>query len=168
MMSELFDVTKHVPIIVSPNIINRERCKIYSMSDLHLEFYPNHRDLWKVISPFLPNADILILAGDIGISYGINGYDEYKSLLLLFKQKYENVILIPGNHEYYKTRKYDIVSVTDTLRNMCSEINVVFLSNNMVKIKDVYFIGTTLWKKAESHIRYFMSDFGKVFPDVLS
>jgi predicted phosphohydrolase len=105
------------------------------MSDLHLEFYPNHRDLWKVISPFLPNADILILAGDIGIAYGINGYDEYKSLLLLFKQKYENVILIPGNHEYYKTRKYDIVSVTDTLRNMCSEINVVFLSNNMVKIK---------------------------------
>lgn len=165
-MSEIFDTANYVPIIVSPKVTDRERLRIYSISDLHLEFYPNHRDLWKVISPFLPNADILILAGDIGIAYGIKGYDEYTSLLLLFKQKYENVILVPGNHEYYKTKKYDIVTVTDTLRKMCDETGVVLLSNNMAKIKDVYFIGTTLWTKAESHIRHFMSDFGKVFPDV--
>lgn len=167
-MSEIFDTTKYVPIIVSPNIINRGRCKIYSISDLHLEFYPNHRALWKEISPFLPVADVLVLAGDIGIAYGIIGADEYTSLLLLFKQKYENVILVPGNHEYYKTRKYDIESVTNTLREICQKTGVHCLYNNNIKIKGIHFIGTTLWTRAESHIRHFMSDFGKVFPDVAS
>lgn len=77
----------------------------YCISDLHLEYYDSANDLYDKIRHFLPNVDILILAGDIGQPLFKNGHN-YRELLKLFKKRYEHVILVPGNHEYYQISEW--------------------------------------------------------------
>lgn len=79
------------------------------ISDIHLEFYKYLGDV-----PVIPtNAPILILAGDVG----------YPTLPLYWEfmkdvsRRYEHVLLVPGNHEYYhnnaQIQKKRILSVSE-------------------------------------------------------
>ena len=75
--------------------------KIQYASDLHLEFAENWRYLRE--HPLEKAGDILVLAGDIGYIG-----DENYSLHPFWSQvadQYEQVIVVPGNHEFYKYYK---------------------------------------------------------------
>ena len=81
--------------------------KIQYASDLHLEFAENWRYLRE--HPLEKAGDILVLAGDIGYIG-----DENYSLHPFWNQvadQYEQVLVIPGNHEFYKY--YDIASLQE-------------------------------------------------------
>lgn len=144
--------------------INHNKCSIYCISDLHLEFYPHYLTLWNDIKYHLPDADVLVLAGDIGIPTG-DAFIQYGQLLKMFKTRYSNIILVPGNHEYYQAQNYNRELVLDNLKKLCEQCRIILLNNSSIIINDVKFIGTTLW--SEMHPNAKINDIGKVFPSVV-
>lgn len=112
--------------------------RIQFASDIHLEFKENLEFIRS--GAFKVNGDILILAGDIY-------YLDEKLLRQcdFFKwasDNYEQTLLIPGNHEYYRhgnivkdgnTWKLDILS------------NVAYYQNEVVHINNTDIILSTLW-----------------------
>ena len=113
--------------------------KIQYASDLHLEFRENSNFLKH--HPLTVSGEILILAGDIGYigdeNYSKHPFWDWAS------ENYKQVILIPGNHEFYKM--FDI----DQLYNGWSwEIrkNIFCYYNTVISLTDeTDLITTTLW-----------------------
>src|SRR5439155_7258727 len=109
--------------------LTTDKPKIIYVSDLHLEFYKKLKQLLNYINfNDWPDADILILAGDI---MNIKSDDRslkkrFTKLIKLFKEKYKNVIYVAGNHEYYGCKKA-IISINDAdklLKEMCQQLGV--------------------------------------------
>lgn len=110
--------------------------KLNIVSDLHLELLPTVF-IENVTNALLEvDADTLVLAGDICSYYKHNIYTRFLNKMA---QKYDNVLLVPGNHEYYGS---DINAKLNT--NNLQE-NVFILNNTMILIDGVTFLGTTLW-----------------------
>lgn len=115
---------------------------IQLLSDLHLEVHPHF-----VASP-APNADVLVLAGDIG-SYqegsqvkGPHFGLEQFSPLPQFAGWPTPVLFIPGNHEY---DAHDFDEAHDRLRRSCDALGIAWLEQQTVVLGGVRFVGTTLW-----------------------
>jgi predicted MPP superfamily phosphohydrolase len=148
--------------------------KIFPISDLHLEFYPKELAVNNVINKIkeisephdlhLPIADVLVLAGDI--CDPIEKSDIYIELLKEFKKTYKHIILVPGNHEYYKIKNYDRGSAYTKLKEICQISGTILLEKDSVIINRIKFIGTTLWSKADLSILTMLADFGRVFRNV--
>lgn len=109
------------------------------MSDLHLESHPAFR------ARPAPEAELLVLAGDIG-SYQrgsqLQGDDfglERFSPRLGWPVP---VLYVPGNHEY---DKLDFDETHERLRATCERLGITWLEREVVTIGDVRFVGTTLW-----------------------
>ncbi|BAY26099.1 putative metallophosphoesterase [Calothrix sp. NIES-2100] len=101
--------------------------KIQIYSDLHIEFQP--------FTIFVTDADVIVLAGDIhlrekGVKWAIENIQN------------KPVIYVLGNHEYYGSAYPKLVK---KLKNYASGTNVYILENDWVTIKDVTFLGCTLW-----------------------
>lgn len=118
--------------------------KIAYCSDLHLEV--GKRDF------LLPDADLLILAGDIVLGYDLRDVWEYnyisvqqRDFLVNVSMKYKSVIWIPGNHEYWynslETAITDIKYFLDTQ----GITNIHFSECDTYIFNDIKFICTTLW-----------------------
>lgn len=107
-------------------------------SDLHLEFADNWRYLRE--HPLEKAGDILVLAGDIGYL----GDDNYSSHPFwdIAADQYEQVLVVPGNHEFYKY--YDISTLTDG-ELLQIRPNVRVYNNAVITIGDVDMILSTLW-----------------------
>ena len=105
---------------------------MFVLSDLHLEFC--NKPIDKYVKR-MPKKDILILAGDIGLP----NKKHFSRFLFLSSKKYEIVIFVPGNHEYYS--EYD----DDKIEEICVKYGVIFLQNDFIIHEDVVFIGSTLW-----------------------
>lgn len=128
------------------NCKSNNKLSIYNISDLHLEHYKRVDILYKNLEKIMPDSEVLILAGDIG--YPLNGYgDMYRELLRRFKERYKNVILVPGNHEYYQIKNFDRESALNRLRDICHSESCHLLNNGSISISGVKFLGTTLWTK---------------------
>lgn len=105
--------------------------KISICSDLHLEFGPI--DLKNV-----DNAEVLILSGDIMVGSRPN-----PDFLKMCADQFSNVIYVAGNHEFYHGKWNKTLN---DLKEMCDKIDRVhFLENQSVEIKDILFVGCTLW-----------------------
>jgi len=136
--------------------------KIFTISDLHLEFYKSDKSFFTNIKDKLVKADILILAGDIG--YPDKHYaTHYLHLLQSFKQIYPYVILVPGNHEYYTTKNYNIIEQQEKLSKICNDAGVILLNNSSVNINNIKFIGTTLWSQINNKAFDSMNDKNNIF-----
>lgn len=139
--------------------------KIALMSDVHLEFGPLDFD-------DQPDADVLILSGDICIAKEMD-YPEgerAQKFMNFFKQasdKYKNVIYVMGNHEHYHG---DFKYSADYLYKSLEEFpNVYLLDIGMKKIDDVTFVGGTLWTDMNkedpitlTHMKGMLNDFIQV------
>lgn len=119
--------------------------KIQLLSDLHLEANPGF-----VPEP-APDADLLVLAGDIG-SYQLRNdgtrMDEPDWGLRRFSPRAEHagwpvpVLFVPGNHEY---DGLDFDEAHAGLREACERLGMVWLEGETVVQAGVRFVGTTLW-----------------------
>lgn len=135
-------------------------------SDLHLEFWDS--PMIKKMLPFdeRNKESILILAGDISCYYD-QLFDQVQSI----EDEYAGVILIPGNHEYYKMNMEVFnFCVSNSIKTFNSKIKwgsqqVVEFSSST---KDYKIITSTLWgdcrdaKKdyfVEQNLRRSMYDF---------
>lgn len=105
--------------------------KIQLASDLHLEFLQPKWPGERIITPH-PDADVLVLAGDIA-----NG----TQVARLFSTWPVPVLYVAGNHEYYD---HSLPGTQAKLRETC-KVPIQFLENDMVTIGNVRFLGCTLW-----------------------
>lgn len=104
---------------------NKIFMKIHVLNDLHIEFGDFE----------LPDTDaeVIVFAGDIDVGMG--------GLSWIEKQRLDKpVIYVPGNHEYY----HHDISLVEEIK-ACVPPNVHVLSDDMVEINGVRFLGCTLW-----------------------
>ena len=121
--------------------------KIQLLSDLHLEAHPN----W-VATP-APDADLLVLAGDIGSYQSGSLLTDADFGLSRFSPRLgwpTPVLFVPGNHEY---DGLDFDQTHDRLRETCARLGITWLEREVLHrpvsaapgASQVRFIGTTLW-----------------------
>lgn len=111
--------------------------KIQIASDLHLEMIQDVHHGYRVIEP-VPDADVLVLAGDIGAS---------ETALLAFEDWPVPVVYVTGNHEFYRQ---DYAQTRKMLENFGALLPLIgkrfhYLENSDVVIAGVRFLGATLW-----------------------
>lgn len=119
--------------------------KIQLASDLHLEFEPNFR---------LKNtgAQVLLISGDACVADYVtrkepSPYAARSAQALAFfeaaAEEFPYIIYIMGNHEHY----YGEFNKTATImKEWLAHIpNIFILDNELIKIGDTTFIGSTLW-----------------------
>lgn len=122
--------------------------KLQVVSDLHLEFGP-------VRIENAGNTDVLILSGDICVANDLGERDVYNMLgehtkshryHSFFEEccaKFPYVLYVMGNHEHYHG---DYATSIVKLREKLGYLpNLIILDKEAFKIKDVLFVGGTLW-----------------------
>jgi predicted phosphodiesterase len=109
------------------------------LSDLHLETQPDVQ-----VDP-APDAELLVLAGDIG-SYQagsrLSGDDFGLERFAPARGWPVPVLYVPGNHEY---DNLDFDTTHARLRATCERLGITWLERETVVIAGVRFVGTTLW-----------------------
>lgn len=116
--------------------------KLQLLSDLHLESNPGFAP-----EP-APDADLLVLAGDIG-SYqsgsALAELDDHDFGLGRFSPLRGwpvPVLFVPGNHEY---DGLDFDQAHARLRETCTRLGITWLERESRVLQGVRFVGTTLW-----------------------
>jgi len=93
------------------------------------------------VLPKIPvNSPILCLLGDIGYPDS----EVYQNYLLEHADRFEHVIVVAGNHEYYKQESFQ--QANKQIEEICKKrSNLHFLNQSTWEFGDVTFIGCTLW-----------------------
>lgn len=137
--------------------MDNEPVKIQLLSDLHLEAHP------QFMPTPAPDADLLVLAGDIGSYQGGSLLNDADFGLARFSPRHGwpvPVLFVPGNHEY---DSMDFDAAHERLRDTCTRLGITWLERDVVTLaqllgdkgktapmasappRAVRFIGTTLW-----------------------
>ncbi len=124
--------------------------KITICSDLHLEF-------GEFSLADAPQADVLVLAGDIFIAFeltylhnfsgatatGMERAKRYCNFINECCRLYKHVIFLMGNHEHYHGEfSSSAVIIQETFDYID---NFHFLENDLIKIDGTVFLGSTFW-----------------------
>ncbi len=109
-------------------------------SDLHLEF-PENRN-WLRAHPIEPRADVLLLAGDI-VPFAV--LEKHTDFFRLVGGQFQQVIWIPGNHEYYGG---DIAERSGTVDEALAH-NLRLVNNTTVFAGGTRILCTTLWTRID-------------------
>lgn len=113
--------------------------KIQPLSDLHIEFQRNAND-----APVIPktDADIIVLAGDIGVGY----QQEVNYCTELAQEHSKPVIFVLGNHSFYNKNMDYVRQQWYDNHNVLSEQGVQFLDTDLMYVNgDTTFVGGCLW-----------------------
>jgi predicted phosphodiesterase len=148
------------------------------VSDLHVEFLSDKMKF----NLFKPVAPILILAGDICCIPAEDDFIVFKRLITELVPKYEYIIMVSGNHEYFYNQSKRNIPPNDnhTMAAVDKKIKAFFketspklhyLNNNNLKItvgKTKYLIiGSTLWsyipKPQQSQVQETMNDYRYIY-----
>ena len=111
--------------------------RIQYMSDLHMEFAENSRYIKH--NEFPVKGDVLVLAGDT--FYLNNTVAPLSKFWKWASANYRQVLIVPGNHEYYQWMLKD---------------NVGIYQNQVVCIDNTDFILSTLWSNIPAQDEYFV------------
>ena len=83
---------------------------------------------------------ILLIPGDIG---EVRRFNKYRNMIEVLSSKFKEVLLVPGNHEYYGS---NITKTHRKLKELDDSIqNFHFLQNDFRMFDDVLILGGTLW-----------------------
>lgn len=122
--------------------------KIQYISDIHTEFYHPVLEIPtlanKVVNA-IPEADVLILAGDIGAYYKFDNLEVFLDIVTL---RYKYVLYVKGNHEYYDNFKSysNMLEIEQAYINLQNKYkNLYLLDNDHIVLDGKLFVGTTLW-----------------------
>lgn len=111
------------------------------ISDVHFE--KNTISFDKLIKPVAKN---LIIAGDLG---HVENYGTYVHFLKYFCSKFQNVILVPGNHEYYsKSERWTMDHINQKLKSIPEDYklsNLHVLIDQSIVLDDILIHGSTFW-----------------------
>lgn len=133
--------------------MNSSTMEFVLVSDLHVDL--NHWD-WEVLDPF-SSTKTLVVAGDIS-----NDVWEACRWLREARTRFENLIWVAGNHDFYnlgfhQTRMVNaqfeqewpypscVPEMVQHYRRWCKAHDIHFLHRNSVLIGNVRFIGATGW-----------------------
>lgn len=122
--------------------------RLHIHSDLHLEGHNVPLDK--------SDANILVLAGDITVGM------RHMTWVKNHAERYEHVIYVPGNHEYYGQSMEEL----DLAWRNCGIDNLFYMKRGYASIGGIRFIGATLWTDfrddaiAEHEARACIRDFG--------
>jgi Icc-related predicted phosphoesterase len=118
-------------------MVYSRKMDVLCLSDLHFEL---HRDGGaEFLSLLNTRADVLILAGDICGGWMVPWVMER------FCKKYDHVIYVHGNHEFYRCPRPEVLRFT---KEACKKNkNLHWLDCNSIEIDRVVFHGTPLWFK---------------------
>ncbi|MBB3194915.1 metallophosphoesterase [Roseateles terrae] len=115
--------------------------RLQLISDLHLE-----RQIHFEAVP-LPEADLLILAGDVGSyqagselvtdDFGLGRFSPLRP-----DSGWKRVLYVPGNHEF---DGMEYAPTYERLRRTCETLGIEWLDREVLIIEGVRFMGTTLW-----------------------
>ena len=141
------------------------------VSDVHLELYNKlSKSPLRWILQESPGTDVLALLGDIGYP-GSSLYMDFVRELAA-SGKFKHILIITGNHEYYKTskRNWTKEQVDKFLAEFCSEIpNVHFLNDSSIEIGGCTFVGSTLWTNIPTakltYASYYMNDYNSIITE---
>lgn len=113
---------------------------IQFMSDLHWErFHDKVAQRYSV--PEIPRrAPYIILAGDIGRFCGRNAL---QNALQQLCERFDKVLLIPGNHEFYGSAREEELRVAGAMSQELGD-KFVLLNRTRVDLEDVMILGCTL------------------------
>jgi len=112
------------------------------MSDIHFEF---HAAGWEAVIATLPEADVLVLAGDISIAYLVpqKGWTWTAEVLSAFAKRYPHVVAVMGNHDYYHGTPEGVAKSMAEVMSVHPNLHV--LENSIFELDGVRFIGATMW-----------------------
>jgi len=125
--------------------------KFLVVSDTHLEF---HQDKGKEFIDSLPDADGIILAGDITTRFTL------KPVVERFLNRFKDVVFVPGNHEYYGSNPARVNSILKTLEKDNERFH--YLKNSYVELGEKRIHGTTLWFPEHPDIPPMINDFNAI------
>jgi len=120
--------------------------KIQLLSDLHLEFWMRRTPRIPPIINLHPQADVVVLAGDIVAGDDqsfLRAYSWIKEAMVRVGLSYRpHILIVSGNHEHYAR---DIDESLAFQKQLADEYGFFFLEDGSITIKDVRFYGCTLW-----------------------
>lgn len=139
--------------------------KIQIASDLHIEHRPDNG--LSIAKELISSggADVLILAGDIGVLLYKN---EYIDFLNKIKSYYRRILIVPGNHEFYGSSFGEGARLMEDIEDKVGSgyVNFMFGSRDRVSLAGQTFIGGTGWFSYllphEEHYKQFLSDYSLI------
>lgn len=129
--------------------------RIQILSDLHLEFDPDHGESFARQVPVA--GDVLVLAGDVLSLQSMRGAER---TFRWFCERFEDVVFVPGNHEYYLIDPTEAAAVLKSCSRTFENLHV--LNPGEVTVHGTRFVGGTLWfppTPDEERFRGYLSDF---------
>jgi predicted phosphodiesterase len=133
--------------------------KLQVMSDLHFEMHADGgAQFIRELDP--TGVDLLVLAGDITMA---QQYDELENVFKPLAQKYERILYVPGNHEYYRSSPKQVAGNLAKLTKEMPEVVIPW--NESVVIAGRRFFGGTMWFRPDlmgDLNKRFMNDFSLI------
>jgi len=115
--------------------MKNKRLSIHLSSDIHLEFTDEF--------PEPPVADVGIFAGDIGL---VSDLERLGDFFTEMKTRYEHIIWIMGNHEFYHMDYTQALKDAESLsKKLGIHLMDIELGTDNLEIDGVKFWGSTLW-----------------------
>lgn len=113
---------------------------IQVISDIHIEFLKQHKINGFINSLDPDGVDVLVIAGDFG-----NLNDNYLKSLEKLCNKYKNIILVLGNHDYYHLHVKDVPNIIKRYQAILPENVHIFSEVGSCVIEGQNFICATGW-----------------------
>lgn len=130
---------------------------IFLLSDLHLEVI-KEINISELISKFgfsKTENSIFVLAGDIGDPRS----EVYTQFVLEMSKLYDQVLIILGNHDYYR---YSLQETLEYIKDLKIAENVHFLNQSYFFYRGIKFIGCTLWTNSDEKLINRMHDYTNI------